>query len=502
MLFALLLAAPPAPPTYWADARPVLRKHCTVCHNDRKLDEPEVSAGLALNSPAVIAKGGKVPVLVPGKPGESLLVTLLTEKNLKRRMPLDAEPLSEAEIALLKRWVETGAVEGEKPAEVETVAVLPKRTLPVAFPTKATLARQPLELTLPVGPLPPVTAVVFEPKLKLLAVGFYGRVVLWDLEKVEPVRVITNVLAAVNDVRFSPDGTRLAVAGGQPSARGDLRIFDTATGKLIHTLPGHADVVGSVAFSPDGSKLASASFDKTTKLWDVAAGKLLHTYTGHSDFVHAVAFAPNGLWYATASKDRTARVIDAKTGQGKLTLSGPDLDVTAVAVTPDGKQIVTAGHEPALLWWDSATGERTRRQAGHNEPVNELAIDPKGTTLVSAGTDRTARIWNGKTGAAVRTLAAGGVVYAVAADGPRVAVGLADGTVKLFDPATGRHLLTLWADTPDRWLAAAPEGFVNGPPLGAWAAGGKPVPEPPGVRGPKAVGAAARGEKVPDVQLK
>src|SRR5438067_12206066 len=87
-----------ADPTYWQDVRPILRKNCTVCHSERKLSEPELSAGLALDKPENIrkgSKGGKVPVLVPGKPDESLVVTLLTEKNKKRAMPLDADPLSE-----------------------------------------------------------------------------------------------------------------------------------------------------------------------------------------------------------------------------------------------------------------------------------------------------------------------------------------------------------------------------------------------------------------------
>src|SRR5213082_3185472 len=82
------------PPTYWQDVRPILRKNCTVCHSERKLSEPELSAGLALDKPENIrkgSKGGKVPVLVPGKPDESLVVTLLTEKNKKRAMPLDAD---------------------------------------------------------------------------------------------------------------------------------------------------------------------------------------------------------------------------------------------------------------------------------------------------------------------------------------------------------------------------------------------------------------------------
>src|SRR4051812_48345365 len=140
-----LVAAADAP-TYWQDVRPILRKHCTVCHSERKLAEPEVSAGLALDKPELIRKGGKVPVVVAGKPDESLLVTLLTTKDKKRAMPLDADPLPAADVATIRKWVAAGAPEGTKPAEdaattgINPVAC-PIRKLPVTFATKAALPK-------------------------------------------------------------------------------------------------------------------------------------------------------------------------------------------------------------------------------------------------------------------------------------------------------------------------------------------------------------------------
>jgi mono/diheme cytochrome c family protein len=168
-----------ADPTYWQDVRPILRKHCVVCHSERKLPELDVSAGLALDKPESIRKGGKngkVTVLVPGKPDESLVVTLLTSKDKKRAMPLDADPLSEAEIKVIREWVASGAVEGAKPKDDEGMVASgptrPVRKLDVVFPTKAALPKTAnlpgaLELTLPVGPLPPVAAVAFSPDGKL-----------------------------------------------------------------------------------------------------------------------------------------------------------------------------------------------------------------------------------------------------------------------------------------------------------------------------------------------
>ena len=513
-------AADPAP-TYWQDVRPILRKHCTVCHARRKLDDVDISAGLALDDPALIRKGGKngkVPVLVPGKPDESLVVALLTSKDPKRRMPLDADPLPPEAVATLRKWVEAGAPEGMKVADPEagpTAPARPGRKLDVTFPTKAVLPKAAnlpgaLELTLPVGPLPPVAAVAFSPDGKLLAVGSYGRVTVWDLSTGKPAKVLTNVLAAVNDLKFSPDGKLLAVAGGQPSARGDLRLFDTADWKLAASLGGHLDTVSGVSWSPDNAKLLSASFDKTVRLWDVKTKQVLHTFTGHSDFVYAVAFAPKGDWYATASKDRTGRIVDAATGKGLLTLSGMDQDVLAVAVRPDGSQVATSGYETAVSWWDVKTAERVRRTGGPGVAVHELAFDAKGTTLAVAGGDGTVRTYAVADGAAAKVLPVGSPVFAVAIDGPgkRIATGTADGTVKVWDVAGAKVLVTLWSG-PDDWLAIAPEGyFIASDGLaakGVWKAGGTPVPDAKRLA-PLAdaaqVAKAAAGEKVADVVWK
>ncbi len=510
-----------ADPTYWQDVRPVLRKHCTVCHRESKRSEPEVSAGLALDSPEGVRRGSRErPVLKLGKPDESLIVALLTSKDPKKRMPLDDDPLPPETIDLIRRWVAAGAPEGEKPADHAaptagtSPAARPVRKIPVTFVTKVTLPKRgPLSLTLPVGPLPPVAAVAFSPDGRLLAEGSYGRVTVWDLAAARPAKVLTNVLGAVNDVKFSPDGKLLAVAGGQPSARGDLRLFDTTDWKLVASLGGHQDTVSCVSFSPDGSKLASASFDKTVRLWDVKSGKVLHTFTGHSDFVYAIAFAPSGEWYATASRDRTGRLIDAATGRSRLTLSGMNDEVLAVAVRPDGGQVVTSGFEPQLFWWDAKTGERVRRQGGHGAAVHELAFAAKGELLASAGEDRTVRLWNPRTGAAVRSLPAESPAFAVALDaaGKRVAAGCADGLVRVWETQAGRPLVTLWSGPGDgpsgRWLALTPEGYfaaadgLAGP--GAWRAGGAPLADPKPVAGlndPARVAKAARGEKLPPVK--
>jgi WD40 repeat protein len=237
---------------------------------------------------------------------------------------------------------------------------------------------------------------------------------------------------------------------------------------------------------------------------------VLFTLTGHSDFVYAVAWDPKGAWIASASKDRTVKVVDANTGASRLTLSGMDQDVLAVAASPDGAQIVSSGYESALYWWNAQTGERVRRVNGHDVAVHELCFSRDGKLLASAGGDKTLRLWNAATGQPQRSIPVGSLVYAAAVrpDGKQVAAGSFDGLVRVYDPATGKLLLTLLAAPgpgDGDWLALTPEGYVAGSDgwaaAGRWRVAGQELAGEavwPVLRQPEQVAKALAGAKVPE----
>jgi WD40 repeat protein len=369
--------------------------------------------------------------------------------------------------------------------------------------------------SLKIGPLAPVAAVVFSPDGKYLAAGSYGQVAVWDVKAGKLARLLTNVLGAVNDLKFSPDGSLLAVAGGQPSAKGDLRFYQTEGWKLVGVLRGHDDVVFSVAFRKDGKQLASASFDHNVTLWDVAEKKAIKTFHNHSDFVYAVAFDPSGNYLYSASKDKTVQMIDVATGKSKFTFSGGDQDILAVAISPDGKTLLSAGFDAGILVWNPATGEKVKTAAGHTNGTHEIVFSTKGNLYASGGADKTARVWDAAAGTPVKAFSVGSSVYAVgfSPDAKLLATGSADGITRLWDASAGTALVSLVAlpgekDHP-QWAAVTPQGFLTGDEqflkLGRFrSAAGQELADKvlrPALVNAGLVAAAFRGEAVPEASF-
>jgi WD40 repeat protein/energy-coupling factor transporter ATP-binding protein EcfA2 len=204
---------------------------------------------------------------------------------------------------------------------------------------------------------------------------------------------LTGHTADVMSVAAHPDSRVLATASTDKT----VRLWDITNPQRpaeLATLTGHTDAVNSVAFSPDGT-MATASNDKTVRLWDITNPQRpaeLATLTGHTDAVNSVAFSPDGTM-ATASNDKTVRLWDVRERRQIATLPGHTAAVRSVAFNPDGSTLATASNDKTVRLWNV----RERREAAvltsHTDIVNTAAFSADGRYLASGGNDYTVRLW-------------------------------------------------------------------------------------------------------------
>ncbi len=244
----------------------------------------------------------------------------------------------------------------------------------------------------------------------------------------------------VVSVAFSPDGQTLASASWDKT----VRLWNVKDGTLLRTLVGHTDYVNSTTFSPDGQTLASASGDTTVRLWNAKDGTPLHILKEHTSYVVSVAFSPDGQTLASASWDTTVRLWKIKDGTFLRTLKGYTSYVVSVAFSPDGQTLASASSDTTVRLWKIKYDLRTlfgqndtllRTFNGHTRHVSNIAFSPDGQTLASASGDKTVRLWNVKDGTLLRTLVGhtdGITSIAFSPDGQILASASQDSTVKLW----------------------------------------------------------------------
>ena len=286
------------------------------------------------------------------------------------------------------------------------------------------LLRAPARHTLQSHRLP-ITCVAFHPLFSSLASGSEDcSVKIWDYELGELERTLKSHTKAVLDVDFGGPrgGTLLASCSSDLT----IKLWDPADEyKNIRTLPGHDHSVSSVRFIPSGAAgaplsgnlLASASRDKTIRIWDVTTGYCLRTLRGHGEWVRSLSPTIDGRWLMSTSSDQSARMWDLTQPESnslKQTFLAHDHVVECCAFAPvssyahlatmaglkkppattNTAEFLATGGRDKLIKLFTTNGICFKTLSGHDNWIRALIFHPGGKYLLSASDDKTIRCWD------------------------------------------------------------------------------------------------------------
>ena len=314
-----------------------------------------------------------------------------------------------------------------------------------------------------------------------------GAARLWDLRTGNCLRQLGDPAEQILAVALSADGRYAACGGASASGTGVVRVWETATGNPLWSQADHEREVLAVAFAPDGLQLASGSSDGVVKIRDIQTGSSQRELTGHAGGASSLVYSSDGKTLVCGAGHGATLVWDAHSGRLLQTCETPgsqaaafrgDRLFTAIGLSNNGQSLATCTSSTnnefvsAAEIWDPHTGQLKRSFAAEKIHGRPMALSPDGTLLATGG--KSVKLWDVRTGKAVRELyghlkRTQSIVFS--ADGRLLVAGGSYGTTNVWDVASGRLLVTLFAFSQDPagkpandWLAYQREGYFTGSP--------------------------------------
>uniref|UniRef100_A0A5B7BDU9 Putative U4/U6 small nuclear ribonucleoprotein PRP4-like protein n=1 Tax=Davidia involucrata TaxID=16924 RepID=A0A5B7BDU9_DAVIN len=254
---------------------------------------------------------------------------------------------------------------------------------------------------------------------------------IWSMPQVKKVCTLKGHTERATDVVFSPMHNYLATASADRTAK-----LWNIEGSLLKTFEGHLDRLARIAFHPSGKYLGTTSFDKTWRLWDIDTGVELLLQESHSRSIYGLSFHHDGSLAASCGLDALARVWDLRSGRSILALEGHVKPVLGISFSPNGYHLATGGEDNTCRIWDLRKRKSLYVIPAHSNLISQVKFEPQeGYFLVTASYDMTAKVWSARDFKPVKTLSGHEAKVSsldVVGDGQHVATVSHDRTIKLW----------------------------------------------------------------------
>ena len=275
---------------------------------------------------------------------------------------------------------------------------------------------------------------------KLLTMAEDSTAILWAAEPQVRLTPLIGHSSDVYRIAFSPDGARIITAGRD----GTARLWDALTGRELRVFRGHVGAIYSARMSPDGTLVATAGGDGTVRVWDTD-GDPRAVFRGHTRLIREVAWHPDGRGVVSVSDDTTARMWSLDREGAVAVIAADSLAALGVAFPPSGDRFVTVGDDRALRVWRARDGGALA-SFELPEALQTIRFDGGGRRLLGATAIPPVRVLAADSGTPLVELVGhiGSVEGAEWGAGDRlIATAGVDGTVRLWDSATGDLLQSL-----------------------------------------------------------
>jgi DNA-binding SARP family transcriptional activator/WD40 repeat protein len=284
-----------------------------------------------------------------------------------------------------------------------------------------------------------------------LAVGGDQPVVL-DTASLRPVAQLRTSLELYR-LHFSPDGRTIVAAGRLPRPSSALQRFDARTGERVAE-SGYVrrtfELVAPIV-TPEGARLVTSIAGGPTVIRDARTLRPLRRFTGAG----ALALSPDGQTLLRGGRDGSVRFLDLVTGATRRASDSHEGAVVRATVAAEGRLAVTAGVDRRVIVWDVEAAAAREVFEGHPDQITGLKLSPDGGTLYSSGAAGKVIVWDvagerrlGRPFSPQSSDRARRTTFDLSPDGRTLAVGDEDGTVTLTDVASLREIST-FAVVPD-----------------------------------------------------